>query len=58
MLVHKPTETLIVGDLVFNIREPKGWQSTLVLTLAGAKGRLAQSRLWRTVIKDRRAAGR
>jgi len=57
VFLHKPSKTLIVTDLLFNIVEPKGWQSKLAFTLAGVKGRFAQSRLIRTVTKDRKRAG-
>ena len=53
---HVPSRTLIITDLLFNIEQPRGWQSRLVLTLVGARGRVAQSRLWRLVTRDRKAA--
>jgi len=54
---HKPSRSLIVTDLLFNIRKPKGWQATLMMTLAGVRGRFAQSRLVRLATKDRKRAG-
>ena len=56
VFLHQPSKTLIVTDLVFNILAPKGWQAKLVFTLAGVKGRFAQSRLIRFVTKDRTRA--
>jgi len=53
---HARTKTLVVTDLVFNIYEVRGWITRLVLRLAGAYGRFAQSRLVRMGIKDADAA--
>jgi hypothetical protein len=53
--LHRPSRTLIVSDLVFNVRVPKGLGTALVLRLMGTHGRLAQSRLWRLYGKDRAA---
>jgi hypothetical protein len=59
VFLHVPTNTLIVTDLLFQIRYPVNAITKLVLWMAGAGGgKLAQSRLWRTVTKDRAAAGR
>ena len=57
VFLHRPSKTLIVTDLVFNIREPKGLMAKLMFTLAGTNNRFAQSRLIRVVTKDRRKAG-
>lgn len=53
---HRATRTLVVTDLVFNVREPNGWVANLVLYLVGCRGRLAQSRMFRALVKDRVAA--
>ncbi len=52
---HRPSTTLIVTDLVFNVYECKGLLSPLVFRMAGAYRRLAQSRLLRRSVKDRAA---
>jgi Domain of unknown function (DUF4336) len=52
---HRASRTLIACDLVFNILEPPNFMASLVLTLVGARGRLAQSRAWRFLAKDRPA---
>lgn len=54
---HKASATLLVTDLVFNIHQSPRWMSKLVLFfVAGAWKKLAQSRLVRFSIKDKRAA--
>jgi hypothetical protein len=53
---HRASRTLIATDLVFNMVTPPNFMTKLVLTLVGARGRLAQSRAWRFMTKDRSAA--
>lgn len=55
VFVHRPTRTLIVTDLVFNIHATQGWMSPLILRMVGAWRRLAQSRIWRISVEDRAA---
>lgn len=55
VMLHKPTGTLLVTDLLFNITHPRGWMSKVVLSCTGTNGRLAQSRLWRFYGKDKAA---
>ncbi len=55
---HKPSATLVVTDLVFNIHKSPRLMSKLVLIfMAGAWKKLAQSRLVRFSTKDKQAAG-
>jgi hypothetical protein len=59
VFMHRPSGTLIVTDLLFQIRYPVNTLTKLVLWMSGTNGgKLAQSRLWRSVTKDRGAAGR
>ena len=59
VFLHAASRTLIVTDLLFQIRYPVNARTKLVLWMAGVnKGRLAQSKLWRALTKDRAAAGR
>lgn len=53
---HHATNTLVVTDLIFNIYEVKGWLTPLILRMAGAYRKPAQSRLLRMSIKDPDAA--
>ena len=53
VFLHRESRTLILTDLCFNFDPaPSGWTG-LFLRLAGAHGRLAVSRLMRTMLKDR-----
>lgn len=56
LLFHRPSRTLVVTELVFNIVAPEGLFTKLVLTVVGCRGKLAQSRVWRFAVKDRAAA--
>jgi glyoxylase-like metal-dependent hydrolase (beta-lactamase superfamily II) len=56
--LHRPSRTLIVSDLVFNVRQPRGWGTALALRMMGTYKRLRQSRLWRMYMKDRAAVRR
>ncbi|MCZ6502104.1 MAG: hypothetical protein O6945_06275 [Gammaproteobacteria bacterium] len=57
VLFHKPTHSLVVTDLVFNIHKSKGWVAPLVFRITGTYKKLAQSKLWRFTTRDRDAAG-
>ena len=51
---HAASRTLILTDLCFNFDPAPGGWSGIFLRLAGAHGRLAVSRLMRTLLKDRK----
>jgi hypothetical protein len=54
---HRATRTLICSDLVFHVTRPANLRTRLLLWLVGAGGgRLATSRVWRLMVKDRAAA--
>lgn len=56
LLLHRASRTLVVTDLVFNIRRPRGWLTPWVLRAVGAHERVGQSRAWRLVlVRDRGA---
>lgn len=55
VFLHRPSGTLLVSDLLFNVTQPANFMTGLVLNLAGTKGRLAMSRAWRRYTKDRPA---
>ena len=56
VLYHRPSKSVVVTELVFNVVRPEGWFTHLVLALVGCRGVLAQSRAWRLFIKDRERA--
>lgn len=56
VFLHRSSRTLVVTDLVFHVRESRGFMTPLVLFLMGApRGTLGQSRAWRFMAKDRAA---
>ena len=57
-LFHRPSGTLWVTDLVFNVRTSDHLPTRLFMRLNGAYGRLAHSRMARTMVRDRRALRR
>lgn len=56
VFLHRPSASLIVTDLFFNIHDCQGWMSRMVFKMAGAYQRPAQSRLLHFLTKDRAAA--
>jgi hypothetical protein len=55
VFLHRPSRTLVVSDLLFNITRPEGLATKVLLTLVGTRGKLAKSRLWWRFTKDRAA---
>ncbi|PKN55335.1 MAG: hypothetical protein CVU56_21920 [Deltaproteobacteria bacterium HGW-Deltaproteobacteria-14] len=53
---HRASRTLITTDLVFNLARVDRWWTRTVLRLVGALGGLRQSRLWRSLTRNREAA--
>jgi glyoxylase-like metal-dependent hydrolase (beta-lactamase superfamily II) len=54
---HPASRTLVCTDLVFHVTRPANLRTRLVLRLMGAGGgRLAASRAWRLLVRDRAAA--
>jgi hypothetical protein len=52
---HRPSASLLVTDLLFNVTGERNWATALVLGLMGTNRGLAMSRSWRLFAKDRRA---
>lgn len=52
---HKPSQTLIVTDLVFHINRYKTKRTAIMLRMAGVHKRFAQSRLWRFLLVKNRS---
>jgi hypothetical protein len=55
VMFHKPTRTLVVSDLFFNIVHPPNLATKVVLTLMGTRGKLAKSRGWKLMTEDKTA---
>ena len=55
-VLHRVSGTLLVADLVFNVLEPRGLGAHLLFLSVGCHGRLAQSRAFRFMTRDRAAA--
>jgi hypothetical protein len=52
---HRPSRTLILTDLLFNVRSPANLPTALVLRMMGTHKRLARSRVWLLISRDRAA---
>jgi glyoxylase-like metal-dependent hydrolase (beta-lactamase superfamily II) len=55
LLLHRPSGTLICGDLVFNVQRWHGALTGLMLHTMGTAGRLAGSRMLHLLVRDRAA---
>lgn len=57
-LFHRPTRSLVLTDLLFNIHDAPslGWMGRAYLRASKALGRVGQSVVWRFLVKDRAAA--
>ncbi|NOK01836.1 MULTISPECIES: DUF4336 domain-containing protein [Myxococcus] len=55
LFFHRPSQTLFVTDLAFNVHRTGSWFTRMYLKLSGAWQRLAPTMLVRSVIKDREA---
>lgn len=56
VFLHRPSATLVLCDLVFNIHEDPRLGTRLILRMVGVWQRLRQSKLWRGATKDRATA--
>jgi hypothetical protein len=56
VLYHRPSRSLIVTDLVFNIRQAPSWTAAMLLWMTGSLGKLAQSRVWNFNLETRALA--
>lgn len=53
--LHRPSRTLLLTDVVFNIRHSPSWVTRTYLRLSRAYGRLAMTWVSKAVVKDRAA---
>lgn len=54
---HARTRSLVVSDLLFNVRECDSFAIRLVMRMMGTWQKTAMSNMWRFLVKDRAAAG-
>jgi hypothetical protein len=54
--LHIPSRTLVVADLAFNVDAPPSWKTSVMLQLMGTRARLAQSRVWSFLVRDKPSA--
>ena len=52
---HRPSRTLLVTDVLFNVTEPETWMTAMTLRILGTYKRLGPSRVLRFLTKDRGA---
>ena len=50
---HRPTRTLVLSDLAFNVLREERWGARLFMTLNGALGHLGPSRICKMLMADR-----
>ncbi|MDB4970428.1 MAG: hypothetical protein JWN44_6117 [Myxococcales bacterium] len=58
VFVHGPSRTLVVTDLVFNVRMPAPWFTRLFMRVNGGFDRFGPTRICRSLAKDRAAVRR
>jgi hypothetical protein len=56
VFLHRPTGSLVVTDLVFNLHRCSSWGMRMYLRCMGAWEKTAQSAIWRLLTKDKSAA--
>jgi len=56
VFLHRPSRTLVVTDLVFNIHDAKGLSKIMLSLMSRALGKVEQSRLCRWLTTDRAVA--
>jgi hypothetical protein len=52
VLRHRGSGAHISTDLIFNVTEPEGWLTPLVLKVAGTYGKVGISRITKSLVKD------
>jgi hypothetical protein len=58
VFVHRPSRSLLVCDLAFNVGPDAPWLTRTLFRLWGAYGRLGPTRLERLLVRDKDAARR
>jgi hypothetical protein len=52
VLLHRPSRTLVVADLVFHIRESRSWLTRVAMRLNGVYGKFAPTKVFRRMVRD------
>lgn len=55
VFLHRPTRTLLLTDLAFNIRESASWLTRTYVKLSGSYGKLGPTLVLKSLVKDRAA---
>lgn len=55
VLLHRATRTLIVTDLIFNMKRPQGFLTPIMFRLMGSYRKFAVSSMWKRMVGDRAA---
>jgi hypothetical protein len=55
VFLHRPSRSLIVTDLFFNIKDARGMAMKMFLRMAGVHNKATQGRIWKMMIKDKPA---
>jgi hypothetical protein len=55
VFLHRPSRTLLLTDLAFNIHDSPSWLTRTYLKWSGAYGRLAPTMLLKSLVKDKAA---
>lgn len=55
VFLHRPSRTLLLTDLAFNIHDSPSWLVRTYLKWSGAYGRLAPTKLLKSLVKDKAA---
>jgi hypothetical protein len=53
VFLHRPSRTLLLTDVAFNIRSSDSWQTRTYLRACGTYGKLAPTVLLKSLVKDR-----
>ncbi|MGZ3458527.1 MAG: DUF4336 domain-containing protein [Archangium sp.] len=53
VFLHRPSRTLLLTDLAFNIHDSPSWLTRTYLEWSGTHGRLGATRLLKSMVKDR-----
>ncbi len=53
VFIHRPSQSLLVADLFFNVRHHDSWMVRTTFGLTSSYGKFAQSRAWKLFVKQK-----